>query len=83
MPDSVRQMPTRNYPPSEVACHFVVVRHGEGWAVRSVESGDLLAWEDGSPRVCTTQDEAELMADGTLRVSRAAMNGFLTGLLSD
>ncbi len=73
-------MGPRHYPTDEVARHFVAVPHGDGWVVRSVATGELLAWEDGTPRVCPTQEEAEAMADGTLRVTRAAMNGFLTGL---
>ena len=73
----------RNYPPEEVARHYQPVTHGDGWAVRHLASGKLLTWQDGSPRVMPTWEEAEAMADGTLRVSRAMQTGFLTGMLDD
>jgi hypothetical protein len=45
--------------------------------------GELLTWEDGSPRVLATREKAEEMAHGTLRVSRAMQTGFATGMLDD
>jgi hypothetical protein len=73
----------RHYPPEEVARHYRPVRHAGGWAVRVVATCELLTWEDGSVRVCETREDAEDMADGTLRVSRAMQTGFATGLLDD
>jgi hypothetical protein len=51
--------------------------------VQVVATGELLTWEDGSPRVEATWEEAEAMAHGTLRVARATQTGFATGLLDD
>jgi hypothetical protein len=51
--------------------------------VQVVATGELLTWEDGSPRIKKSWTEAEEMAHGTLRVSRAMANGFATGMLDD
>ncbi len=74
---------SRHYPPEEVARYYEPVPHAGGWAMRDLASACLLTWEDGSPRVKATREEAEAMADGTLRFARAAMNGYLTGMLDD
>jgi hypothetical protein len=73
----------RRYPSAEVAGHYRPVPHDGGWAVQVVATGELLTWEDGSPRVSATREEAEEMAHGTLRVSRATETGFATGMLDD
>ena len=57
--------------------------HDGGWAVQVVATGELLTWEDGSPRVLATREKAEEMAHGTRRVSRAVQTGFATGMLDD
>jgi hypothetical protein len=51
--------------------------------VQVVATGELPAWEDGSPRFSATWEEAEEMARGTLRVSRAMETGYATGLPDD
>ena len=66
---------------TEVAEYFRVVEVEQGWAVRSLASGDLLVWEDGSPRLCATREAALDMAAGTLRYTRIAANTF--GLMDD
>ena len=60
---------------TEVAEYFRVVEVGQGWAVRSLASGDLLVWEDGSPRLCATREAALDMAAGTYRYTVIAGNG--------
>jgi hypothetical protein len=74
---------SRKYPPEEVARQFRPVPHDGWWAVQIVATGELLTWEDGSPRVSGTWQDAEEMAHGTLRVSRAMQTGFATGMLDD
>jgi hypothetical protein len=73
----------RKYPPEELARHYRPVRHNGGWAVQVVATSELLTCEDASPRVSATWTEAEQMAHGTLRVSRAMQTGFATGMLDD
>jgi hypothetical protein len=74
---------SHKYPPEEVARHYRPVPHDGGWAVQIVGTGELLTWEDGSPRVRPTREKAEEIAHGTLRVSRAMETGFGTGMLDD
>ena len=74
---------SRDYPPEEVARSYGPVPHDGGWAVQVVATGELLTWEDGSPRVLAAREKAEEMAHGTLRVSRAMQTGFATGILDD
>ena len=47
----------------------------QGWAVRSLASGNLLTWENGSPRLCATREAALDMAAGTYRYTMIAGNG--------
>jgi hypothetical protein len=61
--------------PAEVAEFFRVVEVRQGWAVRDLASGELLEWEDGSPRLCATREAALDMAAGTYRYSVIAGNG--------
>jgi hypothetical protein len=74
---------SRNNPPEEVTRYYRPMPHNGGWAVQVVATGELLTWEDGSPRVLATREKAEAMAHGTLRVSRAVQTGFATGMLDD
>ena len=74
---------SRGYPPEEIARHYPAHALQRGWAVQVVAASDLLNWEDGSPRVEATWKQAEAMAHGTLRASRAMQTGFATGVLDD
>jgi hypothetical protein len=73
----------RKYPPEEVARHFVPVRHGDGWAVRVVATGELLGSQLSPHHVYETWEEAEQIAHDALRMWRATETGFLTGLQDD
>ena len=62
--------------PEEVASLFRVEKVRQGWAVRHLDSGDLLVWEDGSTRLCATRAKALDMAAGTYRYTVIAGNTF-------
>jgi hypothetical protein len=83
-------MAGRRYPPDEVARYFRPVRHGDGWAVRALVTGELLTWPEGSPcgpagspRVFATLEEALDVADGVMLRERAMLTGYATGVLEN